>query len=295
MPSTYQERSTEELIRALIACELRVPVTLAEEICNRPDSVPHLARIIEDDNYWARGGPGDTWSPIHTLHLLGCIKTAEALHVLTATLRDRGRALGDWLTEDMPSIFAAFGSSALAPLTELILDKGLNEFVRAATARALVVIAFHHPECRESLLKLFKRIIKEANANRAEEMNSDFITLFVDDLAEFKDQEAFEDIKLAFANGLVDEFFVTFEDIKRIYNEPDEEMHYHQDEQDPLDHFSPQNIEKLYTLHYGEKIREKQRRIRKVEGAMKKKIGRNDPCPCGSGKKYKKCCLGKYS
>jgi SEC-C motif domain protein len=23
------------------------------------------------------------------------------------------------------------------------------------------------------------------------------------------------------------------------------------------------------------------------------KIGRNDPCPCGSGKKYKHCCLGK--
>ena len=22
-----------------------------------------------------------------------------------------------------------------------------------------------------------------------------------------------------------------------------------------------------------------------------KKIGRNDPCPCGSGKKYKKCCM----
>ena len=24
-----------------------------------------------------------------------------------------------------------------------------------------------------------------------------------------------------------------------------------------------------------------------VKGA---KVGRNDPCPCGSGKKYKKCC-----
>ena len=23
------------------------------------------------------------------------------------------------------------------------------------------------------------------------------------------------------------------------------------------------------------------------------KIGRNDPCPCGSGKKYKRCCLAK--
>jgi len=31
----------------------------------------------------------------------------------------------------------------------------------------------------------------------------------------------------------------------------------------------------------------------KTELNFKKKIGRNDPCPCGSGKKYKKCCLGK--
>ena len=23
------------------------------------------------------------------------------------------------------------------------------------------------------------------------------------------------------------------------------------------------------------------------------KVGRNDPCPCGSGKKYKKCCLAE--
>jgi preprotein translocase subunit SecA len=27
---------------------------------------------------------------------------------------------------------------------------------------------------------------------------------------------------------------------------------------------------------------------------LKKKPGRNDPCPCGSGKKYKKCCWPKY-
>ncbi len=26
---------------------------------------------------------------------------------------------------------------------------------------------------------------------------------------------------------------------------------------------------------------------------MTKKVGRNDPCPCGSGKKYKKCCEDK--
>ncbi len=28
----------------------------------------------------------------------------------------------------------------------------------------------------------------------------------------------------------------------------------------------------------------------KINSGSKKKVGRNDPCPCGSGKKYKKCC-----
>ena len=31
----------------------------------------------------------------------------------------------------------------------------------------------------------------------------------------------------------------------------------------------------------------------KVMDKVRKKVGRNDPCPCGSGKKYKKCCLDK--
>jgi len=26
--------------------------------------------------------------------------------------------------------------------------------------------------------------------------------------------------------------------------------------------------------------------------AASAQVGRNDPCPCGSGKKYKRCCLG---
>nr|WP_320010937.1 YchJ family metal-binding protein [uncultured Desulfobulbus sp.] len=30
--------------------------------------------------------------------------------------------------------------------------------------------------------------------------------------------------------------------------------------------------------------------VSKAGAKAKKKIGRNDPCPCGSGRKYKKCC-----
>ena len=27
---------------------------------------------------------------------------------------------------------------------------------------------------------------------------------------------------------------------------------------------------------------------------MSVKVGRNDPCPCGSGKKFKKCCIEQF-
>jgi preprotein translocase subunit SecA len=40
------------------------------------------------------------------------------------------------------------------------------------------------------------------------------------------------------------------------------------------------------TLSRGD-IKSAGKATQKREGA---KIGRNDPCPCGSGKKYKKCC-----
>ncbi len=31
-----------------------------------------------------------------------------------------------------------------------------------------------------------------------------------------------------------------------------------------------------------------------IDSITSKKIGRNDPCPCGSGKKYKHCCTDKH-
>lgn len=50
---------------------------------------------------------------------------------------------------------------------------------------------------------------------------------------------------------------------------------------------TPERQQTTYNMSYshGEGGDNKQQPVRK-----KKKIGRNDPCPCGSGKKYKKCC-----
>jgi preprotein translocase subunit SecA len=61
-----------------------------------------------------------------------------------------------------------------------------------------------------------------------------------------------------------------------------------------------ETVKNLYRIKIEQKIEREQ--VNKVTGTNKddtvskgpvrkaKKIGRNDPCPCGSGKKYKQCC-----
>jgi len=36
-------------------------------------------------------------------------------------------------------------------------------------------------------------------------------------------------------------------------------------------------------------------RVKREKAVAYKNLGRNDVCLCGSGKKYKKCCLTKYT
>jgi tetratricopeptide (TPR) repeat protein len=56
------------------------------------------------------------------------------------------------------------------------------------------------------------------------------------------------------------------------------------------------------TAHFARLYNELLGRLGKIDCARlhasflgtSKKVGRNEPCPCGSGKKYKKCCLGKH-
>ena len=50
--------------------------------------------------------------------------------------------------------------------------------------------------------------------------------------------------------------------------------------------FETKNTGRRYNLcpsHYDEAIKE-------LGDPTATKVGRNDPCPCSSGKKYKKCC-----
>lgn len=60
------------------------------------------------------------------------------------------------------------------------------------------------------------------------------------------------------------------------------------------------NADWLYTLPQWDNLLsdDKRKELKKAYNATKtvvkpKKVGRNEPCPCGSGRKYKQCCMNK--
>ena len=58
---------------------------------------------------------------------------------------------------------------------------------------------------------------------------------------------------------------------------------------------NPQNDGRVLRLVFPQLTEERRKELykeQKASGTVRKgkKIGRNDPCPCGSGKKYKHCC-----
>ena len=63
-------------------------------------------------------------------------------------------------------------------------------------------------------------------------------------------------------------------------------------EKDGVDFKSIRQMKKWMKEHEAELKAENATGVQKVETVVHDgpRIGRNDPCPCGSGKKYKKCC-----
>lgn len=62
------------------------------------------------------------------------------------------------------------------------------------------------------------------------------------------------------------------------------------DEVETTDESAEVGTEATQTTPFASRVQRTQPVQQRIVGT---KVGRNDPCPCGSGKKYKKCCWSK--
>jgi hypothetical protein len=112
-------------------------------------------------------------------------------------------------------------------------------------------------------------------------------------------------VQKAFARGLIDPVFTNYdhfrEDLGRTLADPERMAGLRYDKIGPLDDAIAE-LAGWYAFSDAAKQNRARHIAREAAGVQPrppeapainplKGVGRNDPCPCGSGKKFKKCCL----
>jgi hypothetical protein len=305
--------ATGELMQTLSTCGLDVPAGLPEEIVRRKEQVLEpLGHMLcgrrpdggELDEDWG-------WAPIHALFLIGEMADARSLPSLAESIRlddlMEGALLSDFLTEEVNGVFARFPEEAFDAIAELVLDTSLDEFHRLAPLDGLYGIASRCPQLRQKLTDLLIRLVRR-------DPDLGLATWALDRLARTDCPDARAIWKWAFSHrnvGFGESESTEYREAKRRHRpwkDPDLEL-------DPMDHFDPKRLAQIardyesIEAEWDDEGEDEAKRSRPVFGGSdqdlvyempplpvqqrrRPKIGRNEPCPCGSGKKYKKCCRG---
>lgn len=275
--------TTTELIDILKTCGHDVPAGLPAEIVRRGEAaLEPLSELLRDDALWNADEPSRFMAPLYAFHLLGGIGSTASAPLLIEVVKTQD--LGDYLTETAPSVFAALPPSVVAPLMDAARNAELDPYKRNAFAVGLFGIAARNPEHRPEVAAYFLRLLGDAD--------DDLVSMLVDDAARIDDVEVQTAIDIAFDEGRAGGFLVNRKSIDRIRREPPWTLPPRL--QDPIAHFFGPLLE-LAKRNWDDDQRRKAERLdqaaRPIPVPKRPDVGRNDPCPCGSGKKYKKCCL----
>ena len=278
---------TTVLIDIMTELGLFVNKQLAQEISIRDNAVFYLRKLIQDGKYWHRRGPRDGWSPIHVIHILPLIRNKAAFELLLDIIRYHEDDLNYWLTEDVPSLLVAFGEEFIEPLKEFTEDETLEAFARSTATEALGALGIKFPQHQNEIKQHLIKLLKSTE-------DGTFAGIVADGLASFHDPSVMPVIHRAFKEGRIDDPFVDEEELEDTINGVFHDLdadNFKRNTANPLDYFSMENIERLHLINSKEEEEEEFEPENNMS-QNKKKIGRNEPCPCGSGLKYKKCCMG---
>ncbi|MGD9723094.1 MAG: DUF1186 domain-containing protein [Pirellulales bacterium] len=275
----------------------------------------------------AAGDRPEHWSHLYALFLLAEFQAKEALPAILAAISLPGEGpfdlFGDTITEDLSSILAGLVDEPFDLLEELIRNRALNEYVRWESAGAYLCLVRDGRLTRDEAVARLRQHLREAIANR----DADAATFLVCNLTDFGATEAIEEAREAFRLELVDEQMFDREYAEEVFARGEAEFQKRLAACRPtgvpdclevikswaafseplsVDERDSQGVYDRKGFAVGDMIDDDH----DIDGVddfgdddhaappdtirnERRHIGRNDPCPCGSGKKFKKCCGGR--
>lgn len=236
----------------------------------RQEHIPELIEMATDEKL-NKGNPKSlaVWGPVHAWRTLAQLKAEEAIEPLITLLRMFDSDNDDFVGEELPIVFGMIGKKAIPALEKYILDDSNGLFDQIAAVHGLERIATNNPECREKCLSIFNSKLQSCKSNDPT-LNA-FLVLY---LTELNATESIDVIRQAFEAESVDlSILGDFEDVEISLGLKKNRI-------------TPSKYSAAIDELNNDFFTSSQN-----QPARKTKIGRNEPCPCGSGKKYKKCCL----
>lgn len=282
-----------------------IPAESIDRILSLPlESITEdLQKLLEDSvnrfQYFDYGKviERDRTFPLHAICLLGELKAEQSLPAVLSFLSEHPELLEFWLGDHLTeTVWQPIYKMALRQpylLKEFCIKPGLGSYSRSIGSEVLSQIALHDSERRKEISFLFGEILSALDgASIADNViDSDFLGLLIGDVIDCGFKEHLPVIKSLFDKGFVSE------GMNGDFNEVVEEF-------DRVD--KSVFVRKLQTIYeiyayvnkhwvFFDDLEQPFFDLEKgIPITVEPKIGRNDPCPCGSGKKYKKCCLSLF-
>jgi SEC-C motif/PBS lyase HEAT-like repeat len=280
----------EALVSLLNQAGQQLPPRLRERILAfGPSVVPRLVAILEAEELASEGAPGEGWAPIHALELLGELRAAEAIEpMLRVLIREEwGTYLHDGALQVLPRLGPGVLEPALAAYAAT--DDPSAHF---GLSSVLAKLGVRDERIYQALVGELEQDIVMGSAHLGEYGDPRALPLL---LKALDDYEPVSDDPLE-NFGLPD----LVQSIEELGGELTPEQ---RKKVDRIRAAQQPQRDRLASLLEGA-VAQMDLESSPVRGARSltpelrparaaRKVGRNDPCPCGSGKKYKKCCLDK--
>ncbi len=264
--------------------------------------------------------------PLHAMFLLTELKAGEALpdifEFLSMPLHALDFWLGDHQSETVQHFIYHLGKDRLDALTGFMKERNINAYSKGAVISAVRKMAEFDPEIRDVAIEWYREILEYywENLDDDDLTDSEVISFLINDCIEFGCVSMLPLFKKFWDQQITIDFITgTWEEIVKDIHEPPKSLSAYTVVYDSIfDHYNEitstwsgylskeqlaeknkqlqKRIDKLNAERNTSKVETEDYSFLNEEQQSEKntlKIGRNDPCPCGSGKKYKKCCLQK--
>lgn len=307
------ELRPSKLADILIEDQDRAPRNVIDACVRCGDAMTeYLRQLHEDDFLWTDNedefdeiADGIWWLRHHAAMILGRIPSEQAGLLLVELMRrmslEDDENLQDWLAGHWPALFQNKPDSVLPALRALCEDRNLDWYLRANAIEPVIKIAAEQgASALEQALAWLAGIV----TNESDDWELRLLagnTLLDYPRTEYR---ALLESMADRQSGLGKHF--DRNNIQQAYSDTSKKPERFTN---PWKFYEPEAITQRQIRWQEEDVKENLRRLsgdadypndpydpyyeNETYIRPEPKIGRNDPCPCGSGKKYKKCCLAK--